>query len=112
MLHSNARPEDFIEIVNPNHKMYGFIGRLLKMGEDTVEVEVLGLPISLSKKDVKLRARRGSRTHDEFTEMYKSQVTNYIDELGYKTLIDLALDIRDFEWVKELSERLEALKKE
>lgn len=105
MLPNNAREGDFIEVNNRENAYYGMIGRIKQLTPTKVTVDIYGKYVDINKEDLILRARVGTNTHDALVEQINSQECAHLDEIGYDGLINLAIDMKDWEWAKELVDR-------
>jgi len=105
VLSINARKGDFVLVNNKDNQHFGMIGRIKRINDDTVIVDIYGDSVEIDKKDLILSARRGTNKHDHLTEQIKSQKCAHLDEVGYDGLINLAIDMQDWEWAKELVDR-------
>lgn len=105
MLPPNAREGDFVEVSCQDNSHYGMVGRIKQLTPSKATVDIFGKLVDIDKKDLHLRARIGSRTHEGLTEQINARETPNLDEMGYDGLIDFALDSQEWEWAKELVER-------
>lgn len=105
MIPHNAREGDFVEVTCKDNLYFGMIGRIKQITPSKVTVDIYGKLVDIDKEELTLRARVGSGTHDALTEQINSQETSNLDEEGYDALIDYAIDIKDFEWAKDLVHR-------
>jgi signal peptidase I len=105
VLPDNARAGDFVVVNNKENTYYGMIGRIKEITPIGVTVDIYGKLVKLNKGDLILRARVGMGKHDELVEQVNSQECAHLDEIGYDGLIDLAIDLKEWGWAKELVDR-------
>lgn len=106
MLPKTARIKDLIIVTDKTHELYGLIGEIIEIGEDCVKVEIKNKTYVLPKESVKLRARRGTNRYDHLKKQLEESAKDpALTNEDLNDLIDLSLDLRMFEWTKELAER-------
>lgn len=105
MLPVNAREGDFVEVSNRDSAYFGMIGKIKQLTPTKATVDIYGKFVDIEKKDLELRARTGTGSHDSLVEQIKSQEVANLDEEGYNGLINLAIDLQEWEWAKELVDR-------
>lgn len=112
MLHSNARINDIIEVIVENNKYFGMYGQIIKFEQDgTVIVNIHGNPTTFQRDEIKLKARKGTKTHAILSMNIELQSPSDLTNEDYNELINLALDLKDYEWAYELKQRKDALRK-
>ena len=104
MIPVTTREGDFVEVIDKKSEYFGMIGKVKGLNSRSALVDIYGKLVEIDRVDLRLRARVGSRTHDELTDQINSRDPE-LDEEGYNALIDFALDIRDFKWAAELVDR-------
>lgn len=109
MLPSTARPNDIVEVINEEHTYYGTIGKIInkskKEDEELVMVEIYGKPVTLRRSDLKIRARVGTNSHKELKQKMEEMVPKNLIAEDYNDLINLAIDLKEWDWAMELVER-------
>lgn len=118
MLPMSARPGDIVEVTVTNSRYFGMLGKLVtspKEFDPFVKVNFHGKEVKIPKNHLTLKARTGSATHSKLSsQIEKMTRMNLTDDLtceDYDDLINLALDLKDYEWAKELVERKYSHKK-
>ncbi|NKI24720.1 hypothetical protein HFN20_26570 [Paenibacillus dendritiformis] len=81
------------------------VGRIKQLTPSKATVDIFGKLVDIDKKDLHLRARIGSGTHEELKEQINARETPNLDEMGYDGLFNFAIDNQEWEWAKELVDR-------
>lgn len=101
--------EDFVEVNIEGHPCNGLIGVVKDSRPDKqIVVTVFGKDVTLKPNEVRMKAKVGSRAHSIISRKALDWNLDGLDKVAYRGLIDLALDLRDFEWCKELYERMQS----
>ena len=99
--------DDFIEVDSEGHPCHGLIGKVVSVHpEDKVVVNIFGKEVTLSSKEIKIKAKVGSRAHSIMNRKSVHWELDGLDKIGLYVLMDIALWMRDYEWCKEIYERM------
>lgn len=111
MLPNTARPDDFVEVIQEGCEWFGFVGKIKKVDEQEVAVQIFDKTIMFQPSQLKLKARKGTKTYDSLQELADEQEVKRLTAEDYDDLINLAIDWRDWEYAQQLVARKQALKK-
>jgi hypothetical protein len=101
--------EDFIEVDSEGHPHNGLIGRVVSTAPNKVTVNFYGKEVSLPEAIVKVKAKLGTRAHSLINRKAMQWDLDSLDKVGLYVLMDIALWLRDFEWCKDLHQRMAQL---
>lgn len=108
----SARPGDIVEVSVSNSRYFGMLGKLVSSPNEYdafVKVNIHGEEVFIPKYCLTLKARTGSATHSklsqELEQMSRLDLTDNLTNEDYNELINLALDLKDYEWAQELVKR-------
>lgn len=101
--------DDFIEVESEGSPHHGLIGRVVFNSPDKVTVSLYGRNVTLSKSDVSITAKLGSRRHALLTRRSMEWEMDSLDRVGLYVLMDIALWLRDFEWCKDIHQIMATL---
>lgn len=101
MLPFTARRDDYVEVINENHEYYRMIGKIYSIFIDEIIVDFDGKKVVFSREDLQMVARVGTNKHKEL----ELRNLNNLTKEDFNELIDFALSLRDWEWVKDLVKR-------
>lgn len=105
MLPATARANDLVEVIYEEHPNYGMIGKILKRDEHTANVDIFGKVIVFSHYALKIKARVGTSKYKELNESIEEGKTSNLTKDDYEDIINLAIDLKDFEWAADLIKR-------
>lgn len=101
--------DDFIEVSSNGSPHDGLIGKVISVAPNKVTASIYGREVTLSNKEVKLKARVGSRSHSLLLRKSINWETDSLDAVGLYVLMDVALWLRDFDWCKDIQNRMAVL---
>ncbi|MCM3132942.1 hypothetical protein M3629_09100 [Paenibacillus polysaccharolyticus] len=102
------RPEvdDFIEVTSEAHPQNGLIGRVVAASLNKVTVNLYGSEVILSESHIRVRAKLGTRAHALLNLKSMMWDMDSLDDIGLYVLMDIALWMRDYDWCKEIYQRM------
>lgn len=98
MLPFTAKRGDYVEVINENHEYYGKIGKIYNIYKNGIIVDFYRKKVVFSRKDLKMATRVGTNKHKELELRNPNNLTKDV----FNELVDFALSLRDWEWVKDL----------
>jgi hypothetical protein len=111
MLPETARVEDFVEVTSQDCEWFGFIGTIDKFDGNKVAVKIFDKVIMFERGDLKIKARKGSKTYQELADSVEERAASNLTAEDYNDLINLAIDMQDYAWATELVNRKNSFKK-
>lgn len=97
---------DFIEVDSEGHPQNGLIGRVVSTAPNKVTVNLYGKEVSLDERLVKVKAKLGTRAHSLLNRKSMAWDLDSLDRIGLYVLMDIALWMRDYEWCKDIHQRM------
>lgn len=97
---------DFVRIKKEDSPYFDLTGSVHEVTEDGLIVEIYGDFIQVSLDDVYLTAKFMTRDYMRTNRIAVEWHTENLKEEDVRQLIDLALDLKDYVWAKQLSAKL------
>jgi len=111
MLNPNTRVGDFVKVDDKDSPYYGMVGRIIQYNPPYLILDIYGKKVSIEEKALSLVARSGTKSHDRYKEIEDDKSTKRLVKEDYDDLINMAIDIKDWKWARELEERKRAARK-
>ncbi|WP_091018831.1 MULTISPECIES: hypothetical protein [Paenibacillus] len=98
--------DDFIEIDSEGHPHNGLIGRVVSLAPNRVTFNLYGKEVSIAERFVKVKAKLGTRAHILLSRKSMHWELDSLDFIGLYVLMDIALWMRDYEWCRDIQQRM------
>lgn len=109
MLPATARANDVVEVTNPEHGYYGIVGKIVSTSNEGALVTFFKEDVFVVREDLSMKARVGTSKHMKYLEQMSAKLTDNLIKEDYDSLINYAIDIKDWVWANSLIERRDGL---
>ncbi|MFF2912359.1 hypothetical protein [Paenibacillus sp. NPDC057934] len=98
---------DYIRVTSEGSPHDGLIGQVVATAEkDMLVLRLYGREVRLAQSELSVLAKNGSRAHSLISRKALHWDMNYLDSIGLYVLMDIALWLRDYEWCKDINQRM------
>ncbi|QNR70390.1 hypothetical protein IAQ67_28975 (plasmid) [Paenibacillus peoriae] len=109
MLPDNARSGDLVLVHKEDDEYFYMYGEIVERTESKVKIMINGRIAIYAPDEIHLAARAGRNLHEEIKEQLESKEPSLLTMEDINDLINLAIDMEEWEWAKDLVNRKQVM---